>query len=321
MIKFPRFRPFGEGDERVSQSIQPGLELRPWSALKLSEKQTAIQALRQRAVLLQGNFDLYRTIFYLNDKYLRLSPGHRLFGLPAYADMQERLQASTQDFEELFLNAREDLVFVMLSKFLEYHIDEDTYKAAIAAEDEALQTPLVEQAFQRFDRVALQFNHVFEQFAVNQLVTRNGLVPRQDDRIASELYEPVLKILAAPKWKPVSADLSNMFHDYRERRYSEVITKAHTALQRFFQILVGQEGKSGKGELGKLFAEARARGILPSNRFSEAFIGAFQSFIPSERATNSTAKPSVKDATASEALLLINTVMVLIQFCLANLRN
>jgi len=161
-------------------------------------------------------------------------------------------------------------------------------------------------------------NHVFEQFAVNQLVTRNGFVPRQDEKITGAIYVPTLQALADPKWASVSRDLAKMFDDYRDENYPEVITKAHSAVQRFMQILVGEEGKSGKGELAKLFAKAKAEGIIAANRFTDPIISAMLAFVPSERATNSTAKPAMKEATPGDALLMMNVVMILLQYCLQN---
>lgn len=157
--------------------------------------------------------------------------------------------------------------------------------------------------------------------AVNQLVTRAGFVPRQDEKIAEQLYKPTLAILADPKWKTVSGDLSDMFVDYREQRYPEVITKAHSVVQRFLQILVGDEGKSGKGELAKMVSEAKRRGIIPTNRFVDPVVSAILSYIPSERAINSTAKPAVKETTPAEAMLMMNVVMILLQFCLQNVNS
>jgi hypothetical protein len=107
-----------------------------------------------------------------------------------------------------------------------------------------------------------------------------------------------------------------MFEDYRKEDYPEVITKAHRAVQRFLQVLVGEEGKSGKGEVGKLFQKAKEDGIIPINRFTEPLVNVIQGFITSERATNSTAKPAMKDATPSDALLMMNVVMVFLQYCL-----
>jgi hypothetical protein len=155
---------------------------------------------------------------------------------------------------------------------------------------------------------------------VNQVVTRGGFAPRQDERITSEVYVPTLKALSDPKWSSVSADLASMFEDYRQERFAEVITKAHSAVQRFLQIAVGEEGKSGKGELAKLLKDAKDQGIIPNNRFVDPVIAAISGFIPSERATNSTAKPAMKVTTSSDATLMMNVVMVLLQYCLQNMK-
>ncbi|MDA1323197.1 MAG: hypothetical protein O3C34_00485 [Proteobacteria bacterium] len=148
------------------------------------------------------------------------------------------------------------------------------------------------------------------------MLTRNGLIPRQDDKITEQIYEPTLKILSDPKWNSVDTHLADMFQDYQDRNYPEVITKAHGVVQRFLQILVGEEGKGGKGEIGKLFSKAKKTNAIPVNRFTEPLLNIFQGFIVSERATNSTAKPALNDATPSDALLVMNVVMVFLQHCL-----
>ena len=227
------------------------------------------------------------------------------------------MMASLLDFKHIFLTDPSDaMVFRMLSKFAECHIDDHYYRRATESTDEKEREEHVASAFKKFDQLANCLNHIFEQFSVNQIITRNGFVPRQDEKITSDIYMPTLKILSDPKWESVSADLSKMFEDYRGENYPEAITKAHSAVQRFLQILVGEEGKSGKGEIGKLFKEAKDEGIIPVNRFTEPMIAVFQSYIPSERATNSTAKPAIKDATSSDALLMMNVVMILLQHCL-----
>jgi hypothetical protein len=231
------------------------------------------------------------------------------------------MAAALEDFKDIFLNERSSgIVLAMLSVFAREHIDQYHYGLAASAKAKADQAREVASAFENFDHLANCLNHIFEQFAINQLMTRSGLVPRQDEKISSEVYTPTLKSLAEPKWKSVSVDLGKMFEDYRNRQYAEVITKAHSALQRFLQVLVGEEGKNAKGELRNLFADAKQRGILQANRFTEPLVGVIQGFVPSERANNSTAKPSLKDATSAEALLVMNVVMVFIQFCLQNTR-
>lgn len=92
-------------------------------------------------------------------------------------------------------------------------------------------------------------------------------------------------------------------------------------MQRFLQISVGEEGKSGSGEVEKLFTDAKAAGLIPSNRFTDRIIGAIQGYFSEERATKSTAKPSLKETTSSDALLMMNVVMILLQYCLQNTKD
>jgi hypothetical protein len=109
-----------------------------------------------------------------------------------------------------------------------------------------------------------------------------------------------------------------MFSDFRAGNYAEVVTKAHTAVQRFLQVWTGNpEGKNGQGELSDLVAAARKQGLFPAkDRFIAPVLNAILSFLPAQRATNSTAKPSLSEPSPAEALLVMNTVLVLLQFCL-----
>jgi len=231
----------------------------------------------------------------------------------------DRTEAAYKDFKRIFLDQMsEALVFRMLTKFAKGFIDYFDYGRAQKAKENAEIDEYIEKAFKKFDRLAGCLNHIFEQFAVNAVLTRQELIPRQDEKITNQIHVPVLQMLSNPQWEPVSRDLSQMFEEYRSGDYPETITKAHGVIQRFLQILVGKEGKNGRGEVGKLFSQAKAEKLIPINRFTEPIINVFQGFISSERATNSTAKPALKKASAQDALLVINVVMVLLQHCLTD---
>lgn len=323
MIKVPKLIRYGQDDPGTEEIIQPTLTLRRWSDLSDAEKQIALQELKNKGWLDSYCKEILSTIEYLNHAFLRQCPGKHLHSIRPVQDHRgfgnesNRMDAALKDFQHIFLQENSDaMVLRMLSEFARCYLDGLAYRQAAESKNDKKRKEYITSAFRRFDWLANCSNHIFEQFAVNQVVTRNGFVPRQDEKITSEVYIPTLTILADPKWKPVSADLAKMFEDYRAENYPEAITKAHSAVQRFLQILVGEEEKSGKGELGKLFSKAKAEGIIPVNRFTEPIITAIQGFIPSERATNSTAKPALKDATSSDALLMMNVVMILLQHCL-----
>lgn len=322
-MKLPTFSLYGQNNSKIEANLRPSLSLRGWSGLSAGEKQIAFQELENNGWLKSYSKEALQTIEYLNHEFLRLCPGKHLHAIiperdyHGYGNESKRIEAALTDFQHIFLREESEvMVLRMLSYFAECYIDKSYYRLATESTEEKARKDYIERTFNDFDRLANCLNHIFEQFAVNQLVTRSGFVPRQDQRITDEIYTPTLMVLSDPKWKNVSSDLSEMFDDYRNEDFPEVITKAHRAVQRFLQILVGEEGKNGTGEMSKLFKQAKDQGIIPTDRFTEPVMNAIQSFIPSERAKNSTAKPALKEASASDALLMMNVVMILIQHCL-----
>lgn len=323
MFKIPKFNLFGDNNPEVEDSIQPKLELRSWDALETSEKEIAFQQILNSGWIADYSREILRTIEYLNRHFLRLLPGKKLHGIPPkndfhrYGNEHERIIAAVDDFQQIFLHGKpESLVFRMLTKFAEAYIDGFSYQRAEEEEDDKKRQEYTEKAFKKFDRLANCINHIFEQFCVNAVLTRSGLIPRQEDKITEEVYVPTLKILADPKWQGVSKDLASMFSEFQEGRYPETITNAHRAVQRFLQILAGEEGKSGKGEVGKLFNKVIQEKLIPIDKFSEPLIKVFQGYLSSQRATKSTSKPTKEEASPSDALLVMNTVMVFLQHCL-----
>lgn len=328
MSDIPQFKRYGANSD-VGDRIQPSIALRDWSSVSVEEKRNALQQLYVWKVFDHKTLGATRVaVRWLNSQYLQVCPGKHLHKVVAhvtqYGDFEnsrELDQATSQDFAEIFVKSNSsDIVMELLSAIAHELIDQHSYGLARKYSNEPERTKWVESAFKEFDQFARYLNHIFAQLAVNQLLTRNGLVPRQDDRITTDVYVPTLRILADPKWQPVSEDLAKMFADYRDGDYAEVITKGHSALQRFLQILVSDEGASGKGELSRLFAEAKREGLIPVSRFTEPIINAVQGYFSSERATKSTAKPAVSEATPTDAMLFMNVLMVFIQFCLQKTR-
>lgn len=322
-MEIPKFTLYGENDDEIESKIQPLLSLRCWSELSGNEKQTAFQELKNKGWIESHSNQVFKTIEYLNSTFLRECPGKHLHAIKpersyrGIGNESQRIKAAHMDFEHIFLHEKSDaLVLRMLSKFADCYIDKYRYRLAFEATDMDKRKEYIVEAYQNFDTLSNCLNHIFQQFSVNQLVTRSGFIPRQDEKIIQEVYVPTLHILADPKWKTVSDDLAKTFEDYRDGNFSETITKAHRAVQRFLQILVGEEGKNAKGEVKVLLQKAKEEGLLPINRFTEPFVNLIHSFIVSERATNSTAKPSVKEASSSDAMLMMNLVMIFLQYCL-----
>lgn len=324
MLSIPKFELFGKGDRSVEGQIQPALIFRKWSDLSDAEKSVAFQEVENTGWVEDYSSEILETIVYLNHEFLRRCPGQHLHAIKpsqdtsrGYSNNSARMQAALLDFEHIFKKEKTDsLVFRMFSKYASCYINRAYYRMASESNTDDERQELIEKAFAKFDWLSNCFNHIFEQFAVNQMLTRSGFVPRQDKKITDEIYTPVLRALSDSKWNGVSTDLEKMFEDYQAEDYPEVITKAHGAVQRFLQIMVGEEGKNGKGEVGLLFKKAKDEGAVPVDRFTEPLINVIQGFIVSERATNSTAKPTLKETTASDALLMMNVVMIFLQHCL-----
>lgn len=326
MTQLPKYILFGSGNPEIEESIQPALGLRGWSNLSTEEKEIARQQMENDGWIAEYSSEILHTIDHLNHKYLRILPGKHLHGIAPKHDYHrgigsgneyERMKAALNDFQHILVQEKsESVVYYMLSYFAGLYIDSTYYQWAKQAKTAKERSVNLLKAFEKFDRLANCLNHIFEQFSVNVTLTRGSLVPRQDDKITEQIYLPTLQILADPKWQNVNRDLADMFAAYRDKNYPETITAAHRAVQRFLQILVGEEGKNAKGEVGKLFSKAKVDGLIPVNRFTEPIISVIQGFIVSERSTKSTAKPTVSDAGPDDALLVMNVVMVLLQHCL-----
>ncbi len=324
MPKLPIFRLFGDGDAKTEAEIQPKLQLRDWIDLKSSEKEIAIKQLVNNGWLNEYSKELLTTISYMNHHFLRVLPGKRLHDVEpenSYDRYNQKeyiqMKAAYEDFKDVLLNEKSSsLVYRMLSKLASEYIDWTYYDWARKAENDEKRGENLNKAFEKFNRLANCLNHIFEQFSINIVVTRSGFVPRQDDKILEDIYIPTLNILSDPKWKSVSDDLKIMFEKFKNKDYQETITIAHRAVQRFFQILVSEEGKNGKGELKELFRIAKDQNIVSSDRFVEPMIEVISKFLPAERAKKSTAKPNTELVKSRDALLVMNVLMVLFQHCL-----
>src|SRR6267378_1185200 len=126
MAEIPKFKLYSEGEPDIERAIQPALAFRPWGDLSKSEKETALQQLRNLNWVRGYSNEILQTIEYLNDAYLRRCPGKKLHLIPPRSgeygsgsdnDM-ERRQTALLDFESIFLTEKSDaLVLTMLSRF------------------------------------------------------------------------------------------------------------------------------------------------------------------------------------------------------------
>lgn len=327
MFEVPKFRLYGDGDPEIEEALQSTLGLRAWGELTVDERKLAFEHLVAKKCISSESYRPLRTAEHLNQRYLRQCLCKRLHFIDSAPSSDHskdhllRTEAAYLDIQDIFICEKSDvMVLRMLTMWLSYHIKDDYISKCASDISDKEKERYLSMAYKEFDAVAKCLNHIFEQFSVNQFVTRTGFIPRQDYKITKDIYVPTLTLLADPKWKSVSDDLAKMFEDYGSGDFAAVIAKAHCAVQRFLQILVGEEGKNGKGAFGKLYSKAKKERLFGDNQFSGRMINVISTYIPSERANNSTAKPSQKEASSTDALLMMNVVMVLLQHCLQNIK-
>lgn len=217
--EIPKFTLYGENTPAFDDSIQPTLGLRSWSDVPKEERVTALQQIVNSRWVKKED-EIVGAITHLNHAYLRLSPGRNLHSITERMNTHGigynhgTRTAAGEDFCRIFSEEAEPLVLRMLSKFAEGLIDKYPLGQAQKTVQSDERAKRVSEAFEVFDRFANCLNHIFEQFAINQVLTRIGFIPRQDETIDKELYKPTLKALSDPKWRPVN--LTPMFEDFRE---------------------------------------------------------------------------------------------------------
>lgn len=316
MIDIPVFKYYWDNNTALLKQIQPNLWLRNWSELSQSEKIIAYNELVNTLWIKDCN-EILTTIKILNHEFLRECPWkilHENINKASYEG--EKYKLALKDFSNIFLTNKNDSLFYrMISIFASQFIDNwhltmlKKWWIPSDKEDEYLQN-----AFKKFDIFSRKLNHIFDQFSVNITLTRVGLYPKQDNTLIDNLVSPILEKLSHPKWTNVNSDLSLAIDAYHGWDYPTSISMAHSTFQRFLQILLNQEEwKNGKWEIWKLIKEAKDKGIFWKSELSQAIEVWLQSFISNTRANKSTSKPSITQSDWSDALLMINIILLFIQ--------
>lgn len=143
-------------------------------------------------------------------------------------------------------------------------------------------------------------------------------VPKQEEKIVKEIYEPVLSYLSNKKWQKVNEILSDAFADYRKNTpqgYSDCVTKTISAIQAFLQILV--DNKIGSSEGIKSYIEkAKNKNLIPQDKFSTEIFKNIEAILMRERGKTGSAHPSPEYATEKNARMVLNLAMIFIQHCM-----
>ncbi|MBL7142000.1 hypothetical protein ISS21_02875 [Patescibacteria group bacterium] len=328
-MKLP-FKLWSSNNPEAIEKICPDLGMREWNDLNSDEKQK-IWAYFFNKGWFNKSSHIFYTIETLNERYKRKSYGRRLlehggphFYRGSYPYGQKYfesccLKTTLDDFEDIFLNENQDVVYEILSLYVLLKIDTSSIQNIDEADKESRKEEIINHAYEESDKFAHDFNDIFEQFSLNVVLTRNGIIFRQDKKITEEIYVPVLSYLSGKKWIPVNRDLTDAFRKFQEKTpqgYSGCITHAISALQGFLQILV--HGKIGKGDLSDLLPEAQKKKLIPSDPFSTKTFKDLQSILMQKRQESGDPHPKKEYANEQSAKLVMNLIMIFIQHCIVN---
>ena len=161
------------------------------------------------------------------------------------------------------------------------------------------------------------FNDISNQFALDIMMIEDQFVPKQEEKIVKEIYEPVLGYLSDSKWKGVNILLTDAFSEYRKNTpqgYSNSVTNTISAIQAFLQIL--NNGETGKGNISQLIVEAQKKGLIDNDSFTKKIFDNVESIFAKERQETSTAHPKKEYATEKNARTMLNLTMIFIQHCI-----
>ncbi len=321
MVK-PIFKIYWEWNPEIEAKIKWNLSIKHWDGLEERHKKNIILYLEKKKWIDEYSDILVNIWNYFNEKLMSVYPFRSLNKIIPekdyssayrYKNDYEMKKAAYNDFKEVLLNAKEEIVYMVISKFAEKQIDFSIYsRLTIDSTDEDIY-----KAFEKFDRFCNCFNHISEQYWLDVILTRDWLIPKQDEIIINNVYIPTISLLQNPKWDEVDKLLLKVFEDFQNKKYSLVISWSHNTLQKFLQVFLWEKEENWKWAFWKYFSEFKKNEKL-NNQYTSWIIAFTQSFLSSERAGKSEAKPTKNIPTFKDALLVMNSVMIFINFCLLN---
>lgn len=306
------FKLWSQLNKDAEKEMKPDLGLKDWDTLTLSEKQKILGYLRCFRDK-KSEIAITLSIVFLNENFKYKSYGKNYFTLNS-------VESARQDFENIFLDEKQHVVFEIISYFSKFIIKEEDRCLFYCDTNEA-QEKFEERKkrwlFEEFDKFKEELNDTFEQFGVNVYLTRNGFVSRQDKKIIEEIYDPVLNFLSDKKWKEVNRELKDAFNAYQmgtERGYSASIIHSISAIEAFLQLSL--YGALGKGTLNALIKDAIKKRLIPDDQFSNKIFDNTESILAQIRKERGDAHPKIEYANEKTARLILNITMIFLQHCI-----
>jgi hypothetical protein len=321
------FKLWSEVNPDVKNILKPNFGLRSWDDLSKEEKRDIWKHLQDHFFeIYQGDFDtefrfhdsrveirIEKAIGLLNDKYKAKLFARRFFELAS-------LESACRDFYEIWMTKEADLVIELLSFYCVVYLNElDFYvpMKSIEVTKEIYDEEKRKKIIDNFKWFTNPLNTIFRDYGVHIYLTEMGFMPRQEEKIIADVYEPVLKCLANTKFEKISNLFRDAFSEYRKNTpngYSTCVTHVVAAVEAFLQLVV--KGQTGAGDFSDLIVEGQKKGLLPSDKFTKEVFKSIVSILMRERKETGDAHVKNEYATEKNAKMVLNLSMVFIQHCI-----
>lgn len=330
------FKLWSEYNPEAVSSLKPNLGFRDWGSITEKEKELMWKHLetyffvpveRKRWVQsYSGSQEDYfesqntNNITRIYKSIAAISYHYKVRNLASNFIVDQSEFSACRDFLAIFKDFDHHAVIELLSfycKALLFERENSFYHSPSSFNSkEQYESKKLEWELEKFNEFQKDLNDVFTDFGVNVSLTSSGFIPRQDEKIIQEIFEPVMQCLAHPQWNEVNKLLSDAYKKYRENSpaaYSTCVTHVVAAVEAFLQIVV--KGKTGQGEFAGLVSEGQRKGLIPSDMFTRDMFKTIISIIMKER--KETGDAHVKQSYASErnAKMVLNLAMIFIQHC------
>lgn len=310
-----KFSLWGERSKEIQDKLTPDLGLRTWDDITRDEKGQ------------MWNYIEVITSVYsaqITSAIREMSEMHKVNNYTPNFVKDYNEDAAQRDFYNIFMNEDHDVVMQLFSllgrEMIKKGKDDFTDNPGPYESKEKFKQRKKEKIYMDVDAVSDRVNDVFRDFGINVKMTRSGFIPRQDEKINSEIYEPVIGFLAGQdELKEVNRDLSDAFGDYQKGDYSSSITHTISALEAYLQTK--RYGETGKGTLGALIGECRQKGLIPDDPFTKKVFSGLDSIFAIYRKKEGDAHPKEKYSNEENAKLILNLAMVFLQHCIQSSTN